>query len=80
MVAHRETLSAHSVRPRKMRGWIVPVREICCKQTVFLVDFLPGFVSLVIFSDFCNNNNISRRIDYYPQLIYSPVQLKICNR
>ena len=27
MFIGRETLSAHSVRPRKIPGWIVPVRE-----------------------------------------------------
>ena len=52
VVASGETLSAHSVRPRKMPGWIVPVWEIFCKRTVNLVGFLPGFVSLVNFREF----------------------------
>ena len=53
MVARGETLSALIVCVRvEIRGWIVPVREIFCKRTVILVVFLPGFVSLVIFSEF----------------------------
>ena len=43
VVARGETLSAHSVRPRKMPGWIASVQEIFCKQTVILVGFLPSF-------------------------------------
>ena len=51
-----ETLSAHSARPRKMPGWIVPVREnfsvnkrVCRKQTIETV--LRGFC-LLSFSNF----------------------------
>ena len=51
-----ETLSAHSARPRKMPGWIVPVREnfsvnkrVCTKQTIEIV--LRGFC-LFSFSNF----------------------------
>ena len=51
-----ETLSAHSARPRKMPGGIVPVREnvsvnkrVCRKQTVEIV--LRGFC-LFSFSNF----------------------------
>ena len=35
-----------------MPGWIVRVRETFCKQMVILVGFLPGFVSLVLFTEF----------------------------
>ena len=52
VVASGETLSALSVRPRKMPGCIVPILEIFYKQTVILAGFLPGFVSLVIFSEY----------------------------
>ena len=51
VVARGQTLSAHCVGLRKMPGWIVPVREIFCKQTVILVSFLPGFVSVAIFDE-----------------------------
>ena len=51
-----ETLSAHSARPRKMPGWIVPVSEnfsvnkrVCRKQTIETV--LRGFC-LLSFSNF----------------------------
>ena len=51
-----ETLSAHSARPQKMPGWIVPVREnfsvnkrVCRKQTIESV--LRGFC-LFSFSNF----------------------------
>ena len=46
------TPSAHSARSRKMPGWIVPVREIFCKQAGILVGFFSGFVSLVVVSEF----------------------------
>ena len=51
-----ETLSAHSARPWKMPGWIVPVHEnfsvnkrVCRKQTIEIV--LRGFC-LFSFSNF----------------------------
>ena len=51
-----ETLSAHSARPRKMPGWIVPVSEnfsvnkrVCRKQTIEIV--LQG-ICLFCFSNF----------------------------
>ena len=51
-----ETLSAHSARPRKMPGWIVPLREnfsvnkrVCRKHTIEIV--LAGFC-LLSFSNF----------------------------
>lgn len=46
------TLSAHSACPRKIAGWTVPVHEIFCKQAYYVVGFLPGFLSLGIFSKF----------------------------
>ena len=49
-----ETLSAHSARPLKMPGWIVPVRQnfsvnkrVCRKQTIEIV--LRGFLSVFFF-------------------------------
>ena len=51
-----EALSAHSARPRKMPGWIVPVREnfsvnmrVCRKQAIEII--LRGFC-LFSFSNF----------------------------
>ena len=55
MFIGEETPLAHSARPRKMPGWIVPVREnvsvkkrVCRKQTIETV--LRGFVCF--FSNF----------------------------
>ena len=51
-----ETLSAHSARPQKMPGWIVPVREnfsvnkrVCRKETI---EFVLRRFCLLSFSNF----------------------------
>ena len=49
VVARGATPSAHCVRRRKMPGWILPVREVFCKQTIILVGFSSGFVSFDTF-------------------------------
>ena len=52
IVPRQKHYCLHGVRPWKMPGWIVPVREMFCKQTAILVGSLPGFISLIIFSEF----------------------------